>query len=181
MCASPVDGVPLGPFRRSVCSCLHLTFPSVSSRLIVLRVTHHVHVSILSDRVLPYPAGYVFPLPFGRWRSLLGRSCPTRGSAFLTVGSPTDRPPPDSIGVSTFRTDEMRPGRVPSILRGRGACINATAGVDHLAGPLTRRRLTQHRRLHQPSCPATQNDEASSTVHFRSPFRSSPRLSHPDG
>jgi hypothetical protein len=98
---------------RSVCSCLHLTFPSVSSRLIVLRVTHHVHVSILSDRVLPYPAGYVFPLPFGRWPSLLGRSCPTRGLTFLTVGSPTYRPSPDSIGVSTFRTDEMRP-RVPS-------------------------------------------------------------------
>jgi transposase len=33
--------------------------------------------------------------------------------------------------VSTFRTDEMRPGRVPSILRGHGACINAATGVDH--------------------------------------------------
>jgi hypothetical protein len=119
VCAPPVDGVPFGPFRRSVCSCLHLTFPSVSSPHIILWVTHHVHVGILSDRVLPYPA---VPIPTG-------------GSAFLTVGSPADRPPPDSIGVSTFRTDEIQPGRVPSILRGRGACINATAGVDHSTGP----------------------------------------------
>ena len=29
--------------------------------------------------VLPYPAGYVFPLPFGGWPSLFGRSCARSG------------------------------------------------------------------------------------------------------
>jgi hypothetical protein len=38
-------------------------------------VVHLVHVSTLSGWVLPYPAGYGFPLPFGRWHSLLGPSC----------------------------------------------------------------------------------------------------------
>lgn len=109
--APPVDGAPVGLFRRSVCSCLHLTFPAVCVRYIVLWVTHHVHVSILS-RV---PSGWGIALsrpegtrvmnsrclsaghPLGR-HSLLGRSCPTGGSAFLTVCSPPNRPSPDSIG-----------------------------------------------------------------------------------
>jgi len=38
-------------------------------------VSRLIHVSTLSGWVLPYPAGYDFPLPFGRWPSLLGASC----------------------------------------------------------------------------------------------------------
>src|SRR5205085_1568817 len=36
----------------------------------------------------PYPAGYGFPLPFGRWRWLLGPSSPAGGCALLASGLP---------------------------------------------------------------------------------------------
>src|SRR5215475_4049387 len=39
------------------------------------------HVSPLSGWVLPYPAGYAFPLPFGCRRSLLGHPVPAVGLA----------------------------------------------------------------------------------------------------
>ncbi len=66
-----------------------------------------VSVSILSDWVSPYPAGYVFPLPFGCWPSLLKQSLPSYGCV----------PPlplaywlaPDRMGVTTFRIRELRP------------------------------------------------------------------------
>ena len=53
-----------------------VTFSSVSSRLVALRVAHLVHVSTLSGRVLPYLADYEFSLPFGCQRSLFGPSLP---------------------------------------------------------------------------------------------------------
>jgi len=44
-------------------------------------------------------------LAFASWTIL----CPLETSASLTVGVPADRPP-DSIGITTFRTCERRPG-----------------------------------------------------------------------
>ena len=49
---------------------------------------------------------------------------------------------PDSIGVVTFRTDELRLGRMPSLLRGRGVRAGGNARSephltdDHEQGPL---------------------------------------------
>ena len=74
--------------------------------------------------------------------------CPLGCCAFLTVGllgaKQTMPPRPDSIGVATFRTDEIRPGRVSPLLRGRGvrsrtktrpASLTAPTGVSG-SGPL---------------------------------------------
>ena len=44
------------------------------------------HVSILSDWVSPYRAGYEFPVPFGCPPSLPGPSCPAGGFAAVAVG-----------------------------------------------------------------------------------------------
>ncbi len=73
----------------------HSVFPRLAS------------VSTLSGRVLPYPAGYGFPMPFGCWPSLLKQSLPPYGCV----------PPlplaywfsPDRMGVITFRINEMGP------------------------------------------------------------------------
>ena len=61
-----------------------------------------------------------FLLPFGRRPSLLGSSCarwgvqPSSRSAYrLAFGSP------DPIGVVVLRMSKTRPGRAPSLLRGR--------------------------------------------------------------
>jgi hypothetical protein len=43
------------------------------------------HVSTLSGWVLPYPAGYDFPWPFGSRLSLLGRPIPLGHGSNLTV------------------------------------------------------------------------------------------------
>ena len=61
-----------GPFTRRY--RVHLTFPSICSRCSVPRVGHPTHVGTLSGWVLPYLAGYGFPLPFGCQPSLLGPS-----------------------------------------------------------------------------------------------------------
>jgi hypothetical protein len=97
----------------------HLTCPSDFDRPFGSRqVVHQAHVSNLSVGQTPYPPGYGFPLPFG-WRpSLLGPSFPAAEFRPSCVG-PTGRPP-DHNGVSTFRSEEIRPGWMPSILRGRG-------------------------------------------------------------
>ena len=93
-------------------SSQRLPFPHRSKRLPGLGRAHQTHVSTVSSWAEPYPAGYDFPLPFGRWPSLLGSSCPAgdwpplRSVDCLTAGS---------NGVPTFRAVEMRPGRVPAI------------------------------------------------------------------
>jgi hypothetical protein len=89
-------------------------------------------VSALSGRVTrdPYPASYPRPpagggwptgrgflLPFGHRRSLLGHPIPAE-----ELGPPHGRltgQRPDLDGVTAFRTHEQRPGRVPSVPRGR--------------------------------------------------------------
>ena len=89
----------------SVCKAngSHLTCPSDFDRPFRSRqVVHQAHVSTLSVGQTPYPAGYGFPLPFGRWPSLLGPSFPAEEFRPSCVG-PTGRPP-DRSGVSTFRS-----------------------------------------------------------------------------
>jgi hypothetical protein len=96
----------------------HLTCPSDFDRPFGSRqVVHQAHVSNLSVGQMPYPAGYGFPLPLGCWPSLLGPSFPAEEFRPSYVG-PTGKP--DHNGVSTFRTVEIRPGWMPSILRGLG-------------------------------------------------------------
>ncbi len=66
-----------------------------------------VSVSILSDWVVPYPAGYGFPVPFGCWPSLLKPSLPLYGYVPplpLAYELSLDR-----IGGSTFRFLKLRP------------------------------------------------------------------------
>jgi hypothetical protein len=83
-------------------------------------------VSILSDRVSPYPAGYAFPVPFGRWPSLLKQSRPSYGCV----------PPlplaywraPDHMGVITFHIGEMRPMEASSL--SRRACWCSRSCLD---------------------------------------------------
>jgi len=98
----------------------HLTCPSdFDSPFGSHRVVHQAHVGNLSVGQTPYPAGYGFPLPFGCWPSLLGPSFPAEEFRSSYVG-PTGLCKPDHNGVSTFRSEEIRPGWMPSILRGLG-------------------------------------------------------------
>src|SRR4029077_15539319 len=137
----------------SVCRAIgsHLTCPSdFDSPFGSRRVVHQAHVSRLSPEQTPYPAGYGFPSPFGCWPSLLGPSFPAWGLRPSYVG-PTGRPP-DRNGVSTFRTEEVRPGWMPSLLRNLGA-LDADIAVLHpwsniAASAIFRRRpsLTEPQR-----------------------------------
>ena len=69
--------------------------------------TRLASVSILSAWVSPYPAGYVFPLPFGCWPALLKRSLPPYG--YVPPLLLADCPAPDRMGVITFRILKLRP------------------------------------------------------------------------
>ena len=84
-----------------------LTCTSLCIRSSVAVFTRLASVSILSDWVSPYPAGYAFPVPFGGWPSLLKQSLPSYGCV-----------PPlplayehllDRMGVITFRILKLRP------------------------------------------------------------------------
>jgi hypothetical protein len=93
---------------------------------------HLIRVSTLSGRGnRPYPAGYAdttgggtsIAVPVSRRLSAAGirfsdHPAPAERSAFLTVSPPgSDCLGPD--GIVTFRTRQIRPGRVPSVPRGR--------------------------------------------------------------
>ena len=69
--------------------------------------TRLASVSILSDWVSPYPAGYGFPVPFGGWPSLLKPSLSRYG--YVPPLPLAYWLPPDRIGVITFRFLKMRP------------------------------------------------------------------------
>lgn len=110
--------VPVSRFASGL-GCIELSslFKICSS---VFGVIHQTHVSPLSKWVLPYPAGYEFPLPFGlptfaSWVFLFPlKSCAFPcGQAYCTCGT-------DFIGVTTFHTSEIRPGGVPPLWRGLG-------------------------------------------------------------
>ena len=73
----------------------HSVFPRLAS------------VSTLSGQVLPYPADYGFPMPFGCWPSLLKQSLPPYGYVPplpLAYELPLDR-----VGGITFRILKIRP------------------------------------------------------------------------
>src|SRR5579872_2070276 len=114
----PVNGIPVSLSLGSVCREVfsHLTFPLIDNLYISLSVRCQVYVSALSGWVLPYPAGYGFPLPFGCWLSLLRPSLP-HWRLLLSLRS-AYWSGPDSIGVATFRAIEIRLRRMPSLLRG---------------------------------------------------------------
>jgi hypothetical protein len=88
---------------------------------------------------------------------------------------------PDLIGVTTFRTDELRPGWVPSLHRGRGV----RGGHVYLGHSLTRTTcilvLPRFLAVLVSHPPAIGCDDGSSKVHVRSPVRPSPCLWLPDG
>ena len=94
----------MAPFiRRSA----RLTCPILCTLSIVSVFTRLASVSILSDWVSPYPAGYGFPLPFGCWPSLLKQSLPPYGYVPplpLAYELSLDR-----MGVITFRILKLRP------------------------------------------------------------------------
>ena len=76
----------------------------------------------------PYPPGYGFPVPFGGWPSLLGSSCARCGfgpsfrrSSGLLAGGQT------ATGLPRSAPDELRRGRAPSLLRGRGVSDRSKA------------------------------------------------------
>jgi hypothetical protein len=64
----------------------YLTYAAYSLPCPLSLVAYLTHVSNLSVWVLPYRAGYGFPLPFGSPPSLLGSSCPAGGFAVVAVG-----------------------------------------------------------------------------------------------
>ena len=134
---------------------------------------------IRDDRRRGQPSSSRFPVAFrppafASWVILF----PLGDSAFLTVGLPARATSgPDPVGVSTFRTHEIRPGWVPSLPRGGGvlpASAISPAGACRFstASPCT---PLKH------STAGAGDYEASSRVHSRSPVRPSPRPWPPDG
>jgi hypothetical protein len=87
-----------------------------------------------------FPAA--FPLPaFAFWSS-----CARRGVGLsLRSAYRTSRPDPD--GVSTFHTLKMRPGRAPSIARGRWCSSRPTTSIG-LHPPQSQRRVPAPRHNH---------------------------------
>lgn len=80
----------------------------------------------------------------------LGLRVPLEDSAFLASGLPAK---PDSNGVSTFRTDEMRSGRMPFLLRGRMVSLRDTSTVSCFNTGLTGLHpLAQYRRISHLPC-----------------------------
>ena len=121
--------------------------------------------------------GQGFPLPFGRRRSLLGHPVPA-GELSSPYGRPTGPKGPDPDGVSTFRTHQTRPGRAPSIARGRWCSSRPTTIIGlRLSHPsdLSLRPATTTHPCEAPLSRAI--NEGSSD----SPVRSSPRRWPLDG
>ena len=113
---------------------------------------------------------------FGRRRSLLGRPISATGFRFPHGRPTTPRPRRGPDGVPTFHTRETRPGRVPPVPRER-RCPHDRRSVLGRRLPILSGLLlvTPPPRPDTGSC----RNEASAMVHWRSPFRSSPRLCHP--
>jgi hypothetical protein len=113
-----------------------------------------------------------FPSRFRCRHSLLGHPMPAEDSALLTVGLPaTPEGAPDPDGVTAFRTNELRPGWVPSIPRGR-RCSSRPRDVPDRRLPLFRgQSLDPAPALHQQGSASRGINEGSSN----SPVRSSPR------
>jgi len=93
-------------FQSYVCPRGHLTFPLDKRSSPRLDDQPPGHVSPLSGWVLPYPAGYGFPRPFGCRRSLLAPSCARCGVGPLLRWGYWRLP--DHNGVTTFRIGKRR-------------------------------------------------------------------------
>jgi hypothetical protein len=133
-----------------------------------------------------------FPSRFRCRHSLLGHPMPAEDSALLTVGLPaTPEGAPDPDGVTAFRTNELRPGWVPSIPRGR-RCSSRPRDVPDRRLPLFRgQSLDPAPALHQQGSASRGINEGSSNSPVRSPlargrpdgtsrhFGFPPRLPHP--
>jgi hypothetical protein len=116
-----------------------------------------------------------FPLPFGCRHWLPGRPVPARESGFPygRLAGGAQAAPPDPDGVSTFRTHEMRPGRVSSLPRGRRCSLRPSGRPRPPSAAL--QRLAPATPV-LPADPGCQIDEASTRIQDHSPFRPSPRL-----
>ena len=142
--------------------------------------THPVHVSTLSGpgtlsrirpviqggrrRTRPYCPG--FPSPFGTpafasWTILF----PPGSSASLAVGLPAALTRPDPDGVPTFRWHETRPGRAPSMPRGR-RCPRGRASAPSRRLPLhSGQPLHPGNATHQPRLTLTRRHQGFTHVH----------------
>ena len=116
-----------------------------------------------------------FPVGFRPPALLLGHPVPAREFR-SPYGRPTDPPADESdpVGVSVFRTHEIRPGWVPSLPRDGGAFPTSLASLIgacrfSTASPVPRWNLP----------PAELLITRHTKIHLRSPVRSSPRPSSP--
>jgi site-specific DNA recombinase len=187
----PVNGVPLqGHVLGSVHHHGRLTCPSVPAYpvLRLQRLTRLTSACFRSRAPGPVSgrlyegirledrySAPAFPLPFGRRRSLLGRPVPARDSGFPygRLASGAQAAPLDPDGVSTFRTHEMRPGRVSSLPRERRCSLRPSGHPRPPSAALQRLAPTTPVLQTDPGC---QIDEASTRIQGHSPFRPSPHL-----
>jgi hypothetical protein len=116
-------------------------------------------------RSLWCPVGFR-PPAFASWASCSRQRIPP----FLTVGLPHRHSGPDSVGVSAFRTCEIRPGWVPSLLRGSGV---VPATETSMTGACRFTAASPYPRCNIPSARAGITKHTK--IHSRSPVRSSPR------
>jgi hypothetical protein len=108
---------------------------------------------------------------------LLSILFPPEDSALLAVGLPGHPDDGlDSVGVSVFRTHEMRPGWVPSLLRGGGVLPTSAAS---LVGACRFAAASPIPRWNLPPAELLITEHAK--IHLRSPVRPSPRPSFPGG
>ena len=124
-------------------------------------------------KIKPHPSRD-WPVKGGRRHWLLGRPVPARESSspYGRLSGGAQAAPPDPDGVSTFRTHEIRPGRVSSLPRGRrcsprpsGRPWSPSAALQRLALPPRYRsptrdvRLTRHQQgfrvIHPSGLPLT--------------------------
>ena len=162
-----------GPFASPGDS--HPTCPSICSLRRALRVAHPTHVSRLSaSGHEPYPPGYGFPSPFGRWPSLLGSSFPAEELCPPCVGPTGGAGPHRGFHVPHRR--ECDRGGCP-LYRGSQVSFGPRVSGGDPAEPPS------------PSAPAPSSPRqplrrpmyhaASSRVHSRSPVRSPLGLTPP--
>jgi len=105
---SPASGFWLPPLVTVTGLRWHLPFPSGSKPLLRPVGAHQTHVSTLSGRASPYPAGYAFPSPFGRWPSLLGSSWPAGDWPPLRSVNCLARQPPTGLPRSARSRNDRR-------------------------------------------------------------------------
>jgi len=153
-------------------------------------VAHPVHVSTLSGRVLPYPAGYGRPSPGGGAFSpcltaaglrFLDHPYPAEGLA-SPCGSVTGDALQTSSGFPRSALASYDRGGRPlysgAVVSLYGTCLRAAPSRQGMSAP---RAYGPTRRLRYPSFRRSKDHGASSRIHSRSPIRSFPHPVHPMG